>query len=68
MSVKEMLWIYPLFSFQVDILCNDELLGKDHMLKFIVATRWRIDVSFCAVYIIVPDKKEYPRNIFLISS
>ena len=30
---------------QVDILCNDELLGKDHMLKFIVATRWRVDVS-----------------------
>lgn len=27
----------------VDIMCNDELLGKDHMLKFIVATRWRID-------------------------
>lgn len=27
----------------VDILCNDELLGKDHMLKFIVATRWRVD-------------------------
>lgn len=27
----------------VDILCNDELLGKDHMLKFIIATRWRVD-------------------------
>ncbi|WAR22609.1 PCGF3-like protein [Mya arenaria] len=25
----------------VDILCNEELLGKDHMLKFIIATRWR---------------------------
>lgn len=26
---------------QVDILCNDELLGKDHTLKFVYVTRWR---------------------------
>lgn len=26
---------------QVDILCNDALLGKDHTLKFIYVTRWR---------------------------
>jgi len=25
----------------IDILCNDELLGKDHTLKFIYVTRWR---------------------------
>lgn len=25
----------------VDILCNDEVLGKDHTLKFIYVTRWR---------------------------
>lgn len=25
----------------VDILCNDEILGKDHTLKFICVTRWR---------------------------
>lgn len=25
----------------VDILCNDEILGKDHTLKFIYITRWR---------------------------
>jgi len=25
----------------VDILCNDELLGKDHTLKFVLLTRWR---------------------------
>lgn len=25
----------------VDILCNDELLGKDHTLKFVILTRWR---------------------------
>lgn len=29
------------FSFQIDILCNDELLGKDHTLKFVYVTRWR---------------------------
>lgn len=27
--------------FQIDILCNDELLGKDHTLKFVYVTRWR---------------------------
>ena len=25
----------------VDILCNDELLGKDHTLKYVMLTRWR---------------------------
>ncbi|XP_046543363.1 polycomb group RING finger protein 3-like [Haliotis rubra] len=25
----------------VDILCNEELLGKDHTLKFVSVTRWR---------------------------
>ncbi|XP_031563043.1 polycomb group RING finger protein 3-like [Actinia tenebrosa] len=25
----------------VDILCNDEILGKDHTIKFIMVTRWR---------------------------
>lgn len=32
---------YNLFGFQIDILCNDELLGKDHTLKFVYVTRWR---------------------------
>ncbi|XP_058682998.1 polycomb group RING finger protein 3 isoform X3 [Poecile atricapillus] len=26
---------------QLDILCNEEILGKDHTLKFVVVTRWR---------------------------
>ncbi|XP_041370543.1 polycomb group RING finger protein 3-like [Gigantopelta aegis] len=25
----------------VDILCNEEILGKDHTLKFVTVTRWR---------------------------
>ncbi|PIN97011.1 hypothetical protein AB205_0063910 [Aquarana catesbeiana] len=25
----------------LDILCNEEILGKDHTLKFVVVTRWR---------------------------
>nr|CAI5824816.1 unnamed protein product [Callosobruchus analis] len=25
----------------IDILCNEELLGKDHTLKFVYVTRWR---------------------------
>ena len=31
--------------FQVDILCNEEILGKDHTLKFVFVTRWRTKVS-----------------------
>jgi polycomb group RING finger protein 3 len=26
---------------EIDILCNKELLGKDHNLKFVYMTRWR---------------------------
>lgn len=26
---------------EIDILCNNELLGKDHTLKFVYVTRWR---------------------------
>ncbi|XP_006815559.1 polycomb group RING finger protein 3-like [Saccoglossus kowalevskii] len=26
---------------EVDILCNEEILGKDHTLKFVTVTRWR---------------------------
>ena len=26
---------------EIDILCNGELLGKDHTLKFVLVTRWR---------------------------
>lgn len=39
-----LIFLQSLFIFinlQVDILCNDELLGKDHTLKFVYITRWR---------------------------
>lgn len=26
---------------QIDVMCNDEVLGKDHTLKFVYVTRWR---------------------------
>ncbi|XP_070540077.1 polycomb group RING finger protein 3-like isoform X1 [Ptychodera flava] len=29
----------------LDILCNEEILGKDHTLKFVVVTRWRFRES-----------------------
>lgn len=41
-------WCSLIFSFvfsQLDILCNEEILGKDHTLKFVVVTRWRFKVS-----------------------
>ncbi|XP_053496759.1 polycomb group RING finger protein 3 isoform X2 [Ictalurus furcatus] len=30
---------------ELDILCNEEILGKDHTLKFVVVTRWRFKVN-----------------------
>uniref|UniRef100_A0A3Q3D7X0 Polycomb group ring finger 3 n=1 Tax=Hippocampus comes TaxID=109280 RepID=A0A3Q3D7X0_HIPCM len=30
---------------ELDILCNEEILGKDHTLKFVVVTRWRFKVT-----------------------
>ncbi|XP_027028927.1 polycomb group RING finger protein 3 isoform X1 [Tachysurus fulvidraco] len=30
---------------ELDILCNEEILGKDHTLKFVVVTRWRFKKS-----------------------
>ncbi|RXM28725.1 Polycomb group RING finger protein 3 [Acipenser ruthenus] len=33
---------------ELDILCNEEILGKDHTLKFVVVTRWRFKV-WCQV-------------------
>ena len=35
---------------EVDILCNDEILGKDHTLKFINATRWCHKVGVLALF------------------
>ncbi|XP_035673008.1 polycomb group RING finger protein 3-like [Branchiostoma floridae] len=40
---------------QVEILCNEEILGKDHTLKFVAVTRWRCKVR--PVYCIyAPDQ------------
>lgn len=33
--------IFKHYVFKIDILCNEELLGKDHTLKFVYVTRWR---------------------------
>ncbi|CAG2103970.1 unnamed protein product, partial [Medioppia subpectinata] len=30
---------------EVEILCNEEILGKDHTLKFVCVTRWRFKES-----------------------
>ncbi|XP_071073883.1 polycomb group RING finger protein 3 isoform X6 [Dasypus novemcinctus] len=30
---------------ELDILCNEEILGKDHTLKFVVVTRWRFKME-----------------------
>ena len=32
----------------LDIICDDEILGKDHTLKFILVTKWKDKVSHVA--------------------
>ncbi|KAL5269807.1 hypothetical protein ACHWQZ_G003320 [Mnemiopsis leidyi] len=40
----------------LDILCNDEILGKDHTLEFIKMTRWRTkDLPLVLTYRVRPD-------------
>lgn len=40
------------FSHQLDILCNEEILGKDHTLKFVVVTRWRFKVRLWKSWVV----------------
>lgn len=41
---------------ELDILCNDEILGKDHTLEFIKMTRWRTkDLPLVLTYRVRPD-------------
>lgn len=41
---------------ELDILCNNEILGKDHTLEFIKMTRWRTkDLPLVLTYRIRPD-------------
>ena len=32
------------FSLQVEVMCNGEIMGKDHTLEFVYMTRWRVKV------------------------
>ena len=34
----------PILSFKVEVMCNGEIMGKDHTLEFVYMTRWRIKV------------------------
>ena len=31
--------------FQVEVMCNGEIMGKDHTLEFVYMTRWRVKAS-----------------------
>ena len=41
----------------IDILCNNELLGKDHTLKFVLITKWRHKVRiFRLLFVLFEDR------------
>ncbi|KAH0515405.1 Polycomb group RING finger protein 3 [Microtus ochrogaster] len=45
---------------ELDILCNEEILGKDHTLKFVVVTRWRFkdwNAALPPLVMVLPRKK-----------
>ena len=39
--------------FQVEVMCNGEIMGKDHTLEFVYMTRWRVKAS-------QPDSRFHP--------
>lgn len=34
--------LFVLLYFKLDVLCNGEIMGKDHTMEFIYMTRWRL--------------------------
>ena len=38
-------WMRAVLWFQVEVMCNGEIMGKDHTLEFVFMTRWRIQVN-----------------------
>lgn len=39
---NSMLIDLQLFFLKLDVLCNGEIMGKDHTMEFIYMTRWRL--------------------------
>ncbi|XP_072546062.1 polycomb group RING finger protein 5-A isoform X1 [Salminus brasiliensis] len=37
-------------SYELDVLCNGEIMGKDHTLEFIYRTRWRLQGDSVSTY------------------
>lgn len=37
-------------SYELDVLCNGEIMGKDHTLEFIYRTRWRLQGESVSAY------------------
>ena len=43
-SWKKCAFLEAEFSLQVEVMCNGEIMGKDHTLEFVYMTRWRVKV------------------------
>lgn len=39
------------YFLQLDVLCNGEIMGKDHTLEFIYRTRWRLQGDSVSLYV-----------------
>uniref|UniRef100_A0A8C2C702 Polycomb group ring finger 5a n=1 Tax=Cyprinus carpio TaxID=7962 RepID=A0A8C2C702_CYPCA len=44
-------------SYELDVLCNGEIMGKDHTLEFIYRTRWRLQGDSVSAYPTIPRRK-----------
>lgn len=40
------------FFLKLDVLCNGEIMGKDHTMEFIYMTRWRLRGENVSTFII----------------
>lgn len=45
LSFTTEVWMRAILWFQVEVMCNGEIMGKDHTLEFVFMTRWRIQVN-----------------------
>uniref|UniRef100_A0A3B1KE88 Polycomb group ring finger 5b n=1 Tax=Astyanax mexicanus TaxID=7994 RepID=A0A3B1KE88_ASTMX len=63
-SVSLILSLQPVcLSLQLDVLCNGEIMGKDHTMEFIYMTRWRLrgeNVSNASIFFsVIPPNIDF---------
>lgn len=61
--------LFALLYFKLDVLCNGEIMGKDHTMEFIYMTRWRLrGENVNAVTLLINDVLVYLlQRVYMLS-